>query len=65
MAERGGRGEGPQVTEGGPGRVLQDHHAGAGGLGVGEEGPQPGEAGLVEGGEPGGGQPGGLGERRA
>ena len=64
VAERGGGGEGPQIAEGGPGRVLEDHHAGTGGLRVGEEGPQPGEAGLVECGEPGGGQPGRLGERQ-
>lgn len=61
VAERGGRREGPQVTEGGRGGVLQDHHAGGRGFAVGEEGAQAGVGGLVEGGEPGGGEPGHLG----
>lgn len=63
MPERGGRGERPQISEGGPGRVLQDHHARGGGLAVREERPQPGEGGLVEGREPRGGEPGHLGDR--
>ncbi len=62
MPEGGGSGEGPQVTEGGGGGVLQDHHAGGRGLVVGEERLEAGERGLVQRGEPGRRQAGHLGE---
>lgn len=64
MAERGGRGEGPQVAESCPGRVFEDRHARRRRLAVREEGPQAGEDRFVQRREAGGRQPGHLSHRQ-